>query len=87
MHPKFIAEIEQVHRNRVELALTNKTPHYVEHVQLRLSYYWNGEYVREQIVSFKTKLAQGETIFVNARRDKPARSSKYQVKVEVVEYH
>ena len=87
VYPKITQSIINVSKRRVELELTNRTPYYIEKLKVRLTYYLEGEYICEQEDIFKTKLVQGETINVNVKRIKPARNTKYQIKVEVVDCH
>lgn len=83
VYPKIAQSIINVTRRRVELSITNRTPYYIDKMKIRLTYLLDGEYVCEQEDVFNTKLVQGETINVNVKRIKPARNSKYQIKVEV----
>lgn len=86
LSPKIDSEILRVQKNSIKLSLTNKTPFYVRHILLRLTYYLDGELIHEQMDGIKTNLLQGNSINIRIKRDKIVRSSKYQVKVDVVEY-
>lgn len=87
VYPKIEQSIINVTKRRVELAISNRTPYYIDKMKIRLTYYLEGEYVCEQEDNYNTQMVQGETINVNVKRIKPARNSKYQIKVEVVDCH
>lgn len=84
--PKVEADFMKVTSKTINILLTNKTLSSVKKIDLRLTYYLEGEYIHTQYATVSAKLSPNECISKYIKRDKEGRSKKYQIKLEVLSY-
>ena len=89
LEPKINVKFGDVYKNKFYVYLTNKTINDVNNIDLHIIYYIDGNVVHEQDVNIKakTKIETGKELSVAIKRDKPARSRKMQIKVNVLSYN
>lgn len=78
----------KVYKNGMSIYAINKTPNVVNQIDLRITYYLEGAFVHEQKTTIGNNLYlnPGYEIRKYIKRDKEARSKKYQIKLEVLSY-
>ena len=86
LDPKIAVKFGDVFKNHFYVYLTNRTLEKVNHIDLRVIYYINGEEVHSQDVSANSELRPNEQFKLKIKRDKPAQSNKMQIRVKVQSY-
>lgn len=86
VNPKVGTDFMKVTSKKINLLLTNMTLTTIKKIDLRLTYYLEGELKHTQYATVSTKLSPNECIRKYIKRDKEARSKKYQIKLEVLSY-
>ena len=84
--PKIETEIVENHKSALLVDLTNKTPYRINKATLKLSFYSEGEFIHEQIVTVQAVLYPTDWKRIYIKRDKEARNKKYAIRIEVLNY-
>ncbi len=86
LHPHVDFRIEDTSSRALRICLSNRTPYLVSEVQMRLSYYIDGELIHNQEVTVPISLLPAYTIMTRVKREKEYRGYKYKVEVQMIDY-